>query len=86
VLLSSVDWRHAAFAPSSDGYPGEMRLRHHYAGRTGAWFDWLYVAPETLSVHARAAGFACRVVHRFGEVYVAVLTLGADRRASALAA
>ena len=77
VLLSSVDWRHSGARPASNRYPGEMRLRHHYAGRCGAWFDWLYLSPDTLAAYAREAGFTCRVVHRFGEVYVAVLSLAA---------
>jgi SAM-dependent methyltransferase len=64
VLLSSVD------AP---GF-GEMRLRLHYADRRGPWFDWLYVSPDTLAAHAREAGFTYRLVRRFDEVYVAVLT------------
>ena len=74
VLLSSVD---PGPPTASNRNPGEMRLRHHYAGRRGAWFDWLYVTPETLAAYAREAGFTCRVVHRHGEVYVAVLTLAA---------
>ena len=72
VLLSSVD---PGPPTASNRYPGEMRLRHHYAGRRGDWFDWLYVSPDALATYARDAGFTCRVVHRFGEVYVAVLKL-----------
>jgi SAM-dependent methyltransferase len=72
VLLSSVD---PGPPTASNRCPGEMRLRHHYAGRCGPWFDWLYVSPDTLATYAHDAGFTCRVVHRYGEVYVAVLTL-----------
>jgi SAM-dependent methyltransferase len=75
VLLSSVDWRHPAAQVASRGQPGEMRLRLHYAGRAGAWFDWVYVAPDALATAARAAGFTCDIVDRFDEVYVAVLRL-----------
>jgi len=74
VLLSSVDPGPPA---QSNRYPGEMRLRHHYAGRCGPWFDWLYVSPETLATYAREAGFTCHVVRRSGEVYVATLKLTA---------
>ena len=77
VLLSSVDWRHPEARAAHCGRPGELRLRLHYAGRCGAWFDWLYVTPDALEAHARAAGFSCSIVDRFGEVYVAVLRLAA---------
>jgi len=74
VLLSSVDCGQTA----SHGNRGEMRLRLHYAGQCGPWFDWLYLTPDTLETYARAAGFTCNVVRRFDDVYVAVL-----RRAAA---
>ncbi|MDE2201072.1 MAG: class I SAM-dependent methyltransferase [Rhodospirillales bacterium] len=76
MLVSSVDWRDGPADAGTAGYPGEMRVRHHYAGRTGAWFDWLYVDPDTLAAHAAASGLGFRVVLRAQEVYVAVLRRG----------
>ena len=75
VLLSSIDCGHPRVAAATRGYPGEMRLRHHYGGHQGPWFDWLYVTPETLATQARAAGFTCGIAQRIEEVYVAVLSL-----------
>ena len=83
LLVSSIDWRHPAAAPNDGAYPGEMHLRHHYAGLHGPWFDWLYVTPDTLEEHAHTAGFHCEAVHRFADVYVAVLTLVGRRAARA---
>ena len=77
VLASSVDWNHPAVIPAGHGYPGEIQMRHRYGGRVGPWFDWLYVAPETLRLHADRAGFHCRIVERHAEVYVVVLTRNA---------
>jgi cyclopropane fatty-acyl-phospholipid synthase-like methyltransferase len=79
VLLSSVDCRHLSSASGRNH--GELRLRHHYDGHCGDWFQWLYVTPEVLALFARLSGFTCRIVHRFGEVYVAVLTLTSMRPA-----
>jgi SAM-dependent methyltransferase len=81
VLLSSVDCRHPSAAAITSS--GELRLRHHYGGQCGEWFQWLYATPEALAIFARLSGFTCRVVHQFAEVYVAVLTLTSARPAPA---
>ncbi len=78
MLVSSVDWRHSGFAASGSNYPGEIRLRHHYAGQVGGWFDWLYISPDTLATQAAAQGLGFTEISRSGDVYVAVLTRGAN--------
>jgi hypothetical protein len=45
-------------------YVGEIRMSFEYKGHTGPLCGWLHVDAETLSRHARQAGWDCRVVHR----------------------
>ena len=49
------------------GYFGEMDCWLEYKGRRGEAFTELYVDPETLAAHARAAGWACDIVAERGE-------------------
>ena len=76
ILLSSVvpDDRDTASSSCFPAYSGEMRLRHHYAGRVGDWFEWLYVDPSVLAAHAQLVGLQTRVVEWIGPAYLAVLT------------
>lgn len=43
-------------------YIGEIRIQSEYAGRTGPYFRWLHVDPETLTDHAAAHGWKCDVI------------------------
>lgn len=43
-------------------YIGEIRIQLEYLGRTGPYFGWLHVDPETLGVHAAAHGWSCEVI------------------------
>jgi SAM-dependent methyltransferase len=43
-------------------YIGEIRIQLEYAGRTGPYFGWLHVDPETLAYHAAAHGWNCEVI------------------------
>jgi SAM-dependent methyltransferase len=45
-------------------YVGEIRMSFEYKGHAGPLCGWLHVDAETLSRHARQAGWDCRVVHR----------------------
>ncbi len=45
-------------------YVGEIRTFFEYQGHVGPVCGWLHVDAETLSHHARQAGWDCRVVHR----------------------
>jgi SAM-dependent methyltransferase len=42
-------------------YIGEIRTQLTYAGRSGPFFGWLQVDPQTLSEHAIRTGWLCRV-------------------------
>jgi SAM-dependent methyltransferase len=58
-------------------YPGEVRFRMEYRGRSGSTFPWLFVTPETLGEHAARAGWISQVVYEDdnGE-YLARLVVG----------
>ena len=45
-------------------YVGEIRMSFEYRGHAGPVCGWLHVDAETLSHHARRAGWDCQVIHR----------------------
>lgn len=58
--------------------PGQVRLRNHYDGLTGPWFQWIYVSPREMREVLRGTGWRQeRVVGSgLGDPYVAVLAKG----------
>jgi SAM-dependent methyltransferase len=57
-------------------YYGEVTYQMEYDGVMGAPFAWLFVAPEILSDHAEAHGYACEIVASDdNDQYLARLTL-----------
>ncbi|MEV5240077.1 class I SAM-dependent methyltransferase [Streptomyces cinnamoneus] len=80
VLLSGRDRRGphdaAAWAAADEHhYPGDVRVRHHYAGRTGPWFHWLDVDPDTLAARAADRGFEARIRAGANDLFIAELVL-----------
>ena len=49
-------------------YYGQMDFAMQYKDIKGEPFDWIYIDFDTLSVHAEANGFTCRLVKE-GEHY-----------------
>lgn len=49
-------------------YYGEVDYQMQYKDIKGEPFDWLYIDPETLSMHAEAAGFQTEILYR-GDSY-----------------
>ena len=49
-------------------YYGQLDFAMHYKDIKGEPFDWIYIDFDTLSVHAEANGFTCRLVKE-GEHY-----------------
>lgn len=46
---------------TSGEYPGDLRIRHLYAGQAGPWFRWLDLDSGTLAARAADHGFETRV-------------------------
>lgn len=71
IIFDSLDVRHTsnlmhlAYHEANRGagrYFGELRLQIEYKGRKWPIWKWLHVDPETLTVHAREAGWHCEVI------------------------
>jgi SAM-dependent methyltransferase len=41
---------------------GQIRMRAHYKGVGGSWFNWLFVSPEELANWSAAAGWSVREI------------------------
>lgn len=56
--------------------PGQVRLRYHFEGLTGPWFQWIYVSPREMREVLVGTGWRqARVIGSTrGEPYVAILT------------
>jgi cyclopropane fatty-acyl-phospholipid synthase-like methyltransferase len=66
-VLVSADPVHTAYHEANrqaGRYVGEIRMSFEYRGHAGPVCGWLHVDAETLSHHARRAGWDCRIVHR----------------------
>jgi SAM-dependent methyltransferase len=60
-----------------DRYVGEMRFQLEYAGRRGAFYDFLFLDCGTLDQHAERAGWRCESIWQEDEGhYLARLTVG----------
>ncbi|MCX5735704.1 MAG: methyltransferase domain-containing protein [candidate division NC10 bacterium] len=60
-----------------DRYVGEMRFQLEYAGRRGAFYDFLFLDCGTLGRHAERAGWRCESIWQEDEGhYLARLTAG----------
>ena len=85
ILADSLDVRranepeHLAYQAAhrrAGRYVGEVRLRFEYKGLRGPLFGWLHVDPETLTEHAKRAGWSCEVVCQTDDGdYLAKMTL-----------
>lgn len=51
-------------APLPDHYYGEVRFQYEYKAQKGAWFDWVYIDPDTLSERADELGWHTYFLHK----------------------
>jgi 2-polyprenyl-3-methyl-5-hydroxy-6-metoxy-1,4-benzoquinol methylase len=65
LLIDSSDIRYLYGGAENDTphYYGEVRYRYAYKALLGAWFDWVYVDPQTLKAIIDGLGMAMDILH-----------------------
>lgn len=57
-------------------YYGEISYHYEYKKQKGSWFNWLYIDPETLKIHAEKQGWKCALLYQDElDLYLAQLTI-----------
>lgn len=64
---SDITYLYDGMEMPADKYYGEVSYQYAYKDEKGAWFNWLYIDPQTLKKIAKELGWECHLLFDDGE-------------------